>query len=110
MSVFTAPAFRAQAPTNVVEIALTNCSDIAKHATNYWKFEVWKAEDGQEFGRRIASFSTQDFKIVAFDPATIYRDEKGVALEEGDTLRTVVESVGSPTALSGAAFHVLFAR
>lgn len=110
MATLTQTVHYVQGSEPIRRVLLVNAATFAAHATNYWTFELrrYRADDAQ--GQVIASFSTRTKAFTANKPAILFDEEHGFKLDDGDALRVIVTSVGSPAALSHPAFLVQFQR
>lgn len=106
MTSYTETLHRTSGSEQLLKLLLVPEVAFTADGTNYWTFEVLKVgkkPDGvtrQDYGERVGYYSLATRSLTVGSPIVLYDDARGLAMSDGDELRSVVTSVGSPVALT----------
>lgn len=107
MTTFTRTVHQAVGRTRVFAVELVVAEDWAQDPADYWTVQLRIMGEDDDLGRVVGSLSLATRNLVAGARETVYSDSVGLAMSDGERLRALVTSTGSPDPLVDA---VLFAQ
>ena len=106
MSTVTETVYKAQGTERILTVLLVNHANFTADSGNYWTFTLRVVRDGQSYGELVGEYGLDDRSLTSGEPVTLYDDPRGLAMSDGDQLRSTAASTGSPVAMTRPAYLV----
>lgn len=106
MATFTYFHSRAYGDERLVLATFQCAAAVTKSSSDYWtvtlRYRKFKP-DGvlQSYGSTVGTYTQSTRSLSAGKPVTIYSDEQGLQMKDGEELWIELASTGSPAVLSG---------
>ena len=110
MSTVTETLYRSQGTERILAVDLVNMADFTADPSNYWSFTVRVVRSGQSYGEQVGTYSLDVRSLTSGEPVSLYNDPRGLAMSDGDQLRSTAETTGSPVAMTRPAYLVKFQK
>ena len=110
MSTITETLHKSQGTERILKVLLVNHADFTADLSNYWTFTVRVVRDGQSYGELVGEYGLDDRSLTSGEPVTLYDDPRGLAMSDGDQLRSTVASTGTPVSMAHPSYLVKFQK
>lgn len=92
-------------------VELVSSEDFTASATNYWTFTLFRRKSSDSYnGETLAEYTLSNRSLSAGTPVTMLESLNGTKLNDGEVLRVVAESVGSPASIGDARVRLTIQR
>lgn len=102
--------YKSQGVTTLLSARLQVSTAVTADSSDYWTLTLRHRRDGQSTGEDVASYTTSDRSLSAGEDVTLYDDERGLRLSDGELLTLDVSETGDAAALQGAVLWVTVQR
>lgn len=96
--------------STLLSVRLQVSADVTADSSDYWTLTIRHRREGQATGEDVASYTTSDRSLSAGEDVTLYDDERGLRLSDGELLTLDVSETGDAEALQGAVLWLTVQR